>query len=102
MTIAPTYTSGDFEDSTTASISASTYSITVYGFIFTNVDTSNARTITLKRTDTDDTEITPIYVPAGATIQSEKEWRADYGLQLVASAADADLHYLVWHSSTYS
>ena len=100
MHIAPTHTSGTFETSATATISASGAGITVYGVVVSNKDSSNARSIAFSDTDSTAAAKFTVALAANATVVIEFSWRADKGLKLVASATDADLTYGIFHSST--
>ena len=99
MTVAPTFTEGDFATAV-QTVSASGASITVYGFVLANADTQNARTVTFSATDATAGDIMVIVLAASTTIPWDMEWRADKGLKLTCSAADADVTYTVLHSST--
>lgn len=81
----------------TDSVIAGGGSITVYGILCSNTNTS-AETVTIEEAD-GTTLITIIRVPANSTIESSVEWLADRG---VAVTTPTTTTCLVFHSNSGS
>jgi hypothetical protein len=75
----------------------STGGITIFGFIVSNKDTTNARTIRFR--DKDGSSYLEIYMPAGSNFSSEVWWRPDDGLTISTDTNDADVVFTLFRSS---
>lgn len=83
---------------TTLTVEA-TGSVTIFGFIISNQDGTNARTVQFLDADSNQV-IGDIYMAAGSTFESTNCWRAENGLLISLDTADADVEITVFRSSS--
>jgi hypothetical protein len=72
--------------------------LTVFGFILSNGDGTNARTVTFA--DADGNTYIQIYLAAGTNFESVLCWRPGNGLTVSLDVDDADVTLTLFRSST--
>jgi hypothetical protein len=76
-----------------------TGAVTIFGFIISNADGTNARTVQFLDSSSNDV-IGSIYMAAGSNFESTQCWRAESGLLISCDTADADVEITVFRSSS--